>query len=372
VPPYFPLTPRPLPALVSIVVPIYNEEEVLPLFIDRVRACADAWPWATEVLFVNDGSSDHSIEVLVKACAADRRLKLISLARNFGHQAAASAGLDYARGDAVVLMDADLQDPPELIEQMVQQYANGYYVVCGKRVSREGEPPFKRATAWLYYRLMRALVHPQLPVDVGDFRLVSRPCLEALRAMREVHRFLRGMVAWLGFPQTFVEFARPGRAAGITKYPLIKMLSFAWSSAVSFSAIPLRVGSIAGAALFAIGLLYGVWALIVVLLGGYVVRCWTSVVVLICLVGGATMLGIGIVGEYVAKIYEQVKDRPIYVVRDVRNIEAVPSTDELTAASRRTAPTGRPAEPSPATAPGRPFADRGSSAGTGSRRVPPV
>ena len=303
------------------MVPVYNEAEVLPLFLERIRACINAWPWFTEVIFVNDGSADRSVEILAGASASDTRIKVLSLARNFGHQAASSAGLDYARGDAVVLIDADLQDPPELIGKMVERYTDGYDVVCGKRAAREGETHFKRLTAFLYYRLMRWLIHPRLPVDVGDFRLVSRRCLEALKAMQEVHRFLRGMVAWLGYPQTDVEFVRPMRAAGETKYPLRKMLAFAWTSALSFSPAPLRLGSAMGAVLVFAGVAYGLYAVVRVSLGLYVVKGWTSVIVLNCIIGGAVMLGVGIVGEYVAKIYEQVKGRPVYVVMESRNIE---------------------------------------------------
>jgi polyisoprenyl-phosphate glycosyltransferase len=321
VPTHYPLRPRPIPKLLSVVVPVYNEEEVLPLFLERIRACINRWPWSTEILFVNDGSADRSIEILMDACAQDPRLKVLSLARNFGHQAAASAGLDYSRGDVTALIDADLQDPPELIETMVEHYTKGFDVVCGRRASRENETWFKRGSAWLYYRLMRWLIHPQLPVDVGDFRLISRPCLETLKSMHEVHRFLRGMVAWLGYPQATIEFVRVGRVAGSTKYPLRKMLTFAWTSALSFSPAPLRLGSMVGALLVLVGVAYGVYAIVRIWMGLSVVRGWTSLMVLICLVGGAIMFGIGIVGEYVAKIYEQVKDRPVYVVMDSLNID---------------------------------------------------
>jgi dolichol-phosphate mannosyltransferase len=309
--------------MLSIVVPVFNEEEVLPLFLKRIQDCMNRWPWSTEVLFVNDGSSDKSIDVLMSACNGDGRLKWLSLARNFGHQSAASAGLDFAAGDVTVLIDADLQDPPELIEEMVQQYCKGYDVVYAKRAGREGESWFKKVTAWLYYRLMRWLIHPQLPVDVGDFRLISRSCLESLKSMREVHRFLRGMVAWLGYPQTSIEFVRSGRAAGQTKYPLRKMLTFAWTSAVSFSPAPLRLGSLAGACLILVGLIYGLYAAIRIWFGEAVVRGWSSLIVLLCLVGGAVMIGVGIVGEYVAKIYEQVKSRPVYIVMASHNVTPV-------------------------------------------------
>ena len=317
---YFPLSPRPLPRLVSVVVPVYNEEEVLPLFLKRVTDCAAKWQWSTEVVFVNDGSMDRSVEILMAACAQDHRFGLVSLARNFGHQAAATAGLDYARGDAVALIDADLQDPPELIEAMVREYAKGFDVVGAKRVARDKESWFKRSTAWIFYRVMRRLMQTDMAVDVGDFRLISRPCLDSLKQMREVHRFLRGMVTWVGFPQTTVEFVRSGRAAGTTKYPLRKMLTFAWTSVTSFSPAPLRVASMMGAALTLWGVGYGLYASVRELLGMDVVRGWTSIIVLISLVGGATMLCLGALGEYVARIYEQVKGRPIYVVREVRNL----------------------------------------------------
>ena len=208
------LVPRDPPPLLSIVIPIYNEQDAIPFLIKKIKELLEHTPSRAEIILVNDGSSDASISLLVDVAAQDRRFKVLSLARNFGHQAAATAGLDAAIGDVVVLMDADLQDPPELVLAMIEEYQKGYDVVYAQRTGREGEGILKRMTAWLFYRLMKSMVYKELPPDVGDFRLVSRRCLDALNAMRETHRFLRGMVSWVGFPQTAVTFVRPARVAG--------------------------------------------------------------------------------------------------------------------------------------------------------------
>jgi dolichol-phosphate mannosyltransferase len=236
------------------------------------------------------------------------------LARNFGHQAAVTAGVDEARGDAVVIMDADLQDPPAVVHRMLDEYCKGYDVVYGQRLSRQGESLFKRFTAWGFYRFMRRFIHRDLPPDCGDFRLMSRACIDALKSMRETHRFLRGMVAWVGFPQTSVKFERAPRAAGKTKYSLAKMIRFAWVAAISFSPAPLRISLAIGAITVAIGCVYGFYALARVMLGLYVVPGWTSVIILICLMGGGILMGIGILGEYIGRIFEEVKDRPLYII----------------------------------------------------------
>ncbi len=311
---YHVLTPRPAPSLLSVVVPVFDEEEVIPLLLDRLLKVLAATGLRWEVILVNDGSSDRSVELLLAATQRDPRFKLISLARNFGHQIAATAGLDAARGDAVVLIDADLQDPPEAIPEMLEKYRQGYDVVYARRVERRGETWFKKVTAWAFYRLMRVLVYSDLPADVGDFRLMSQRCLNALRSMRETHRFLRGMVAWVGFPQTDVPVIRDQRAAGNSKYPLRKMLRFAWTAAVSFSPVPLRLAFVLGVLLFSIGLVYAGWAVIQLVTGVHLVRGWTSLILINCLGSGAIMIGIGVLGEYVARIYEHVKARPLYLV----------------------------------------------------------
>lgn len=308
------LAPRPDPSLLSIVIPAFNEEEVLSILRERITQFMDQLPFACELIMVNDGSADRTLELLIEWAEADSRLQVLGLARCFGHQIAVTAGLDVARGDCIVVMDADLQDPPEVILQMVREYRCGYDVVYGKRVSRSGETVMKRASAWLFYRLMRAFVHKDLPADVGDFRLVSRRCLDALKLMNETHRFLRGMVAWVGFAQTSVEFQRAPRAAGKTKYTLIKMLRFAWTAAVSFSPAPMRVSWMMGSLLAVIGFTYGLIAVVRVLLGLYVVPGWTSTLVVNCLIGGGILISIGVLGEYVARIFEEVKGRPLYIV----------------------------------------------------------
>ena len=202
------LTPRPNPKLLSIVMPFYNEEEIFPVLRPCLTEFLDHSPYPCEVIAVNDGSSDRTIDLLVDWCETDSRIKVLNLSRNFGHQYASTAGVDYASGDAVVLMDADLQDPLQVVHQMVEQYRNGYDVVCGQRVGRAGEGAFKKFTAWFFYRCMRIFFLKSLPPDVGDFRLMSRRCIDSLSAMRELHRFLRGMVAWVGFPQICVRYER--------------------------------------------------------------------------------------------------------------------------------------------------------------------
>ncbi len=313
------LTPRPKPGLISLVIPLYNEEEVLPLLFDSLRDLLSRLPCPAQVVMVNDGSSDATIVKLSEIAQADRRFQILSLARNFGHQVAATAGLDAARGDAIVLMDADLQDPPELVLDMLVEYEKGYDVVYAQRAQRAGESVFKRATAWTFYRLMRALVYKDLPVDTGDYRLVSRRFLDALNRMRETHRFLRGMVAWVGYPQTAVQFVRPARAAGETKYPLRKMLKFAWTAAISFSPLPLQASFFVGSIFFGIGFLYSLYALTRWIVGAYLVPGWTSVILVTSLGTGGVMILIGVLGEYVARIYEEIKGRPLYVVSDKFN-----------------------------------------------------
>lgn len=312
------LEPRPAPARVSIVVPCHNESEVLPLLRPRLEALAIPDP---EFILVNDGSTDDTIVKLVEWAKENPRAKVIHLARNFGHQAAVTAGLARASGDAVVIIDADLQDPPELIPEMIKLYEAGWDVVYGQRTARAGETPFKRLSAWLFYRAMRTLVQKDLPVDAGDFRLVSRRLLSVLNEMQETHRFLRGMVHWVGYPQTPILYKRDARAAGETKYPLSKMLKFAWTAALSFSPAPLRISFLIGLVMTTVGLAYGAYAVARVALGLYVVPGWTSVIVSVCLIGGSTQLSLGILGEYVARIFEEAKGRPLYLVARTYNLD---------------------------------------------------
>ncbi len=313
------LTSRSDPKLLSIVMPFYNEEEILALLRPRLTEFLDRSPYPCELVAVNDGSSDRTIELLVEWCHSDPRVKVLNLSRNFGHQYASTAGVDHATGEAIVLMDADLQDPLEVVHRMVEEYRKGYDVVCGQRVTRAGEGKFKKFTAWIFYRSMRIFFLKSLPQDVGDFRLMSRRCVDSLGAMRELHRFLRGMVAWVGYPQICVPYERQARAAGETKYPLRKMIRLAWTAAVSFSALPLRLSFLGAAAMTLVALEEAVRAL-VEHFSGRTVPGWTSLMLVLCLSNAALMVAVGILGEYVGKIYEEGKGRPLYVVSDSWNL----------------------------------------------------
>ncbi len=299
--------------------PFYNEEAIFPLLRARLNQFLDDSPYPCEVITVNDGSSDRTIDLLVDWSRADSRIKVLNLSRNFGHQYASTAGVDYASGDATVLIDADLQDPLDVIHRMVEQYCNGYDVVCGQRVSRSGEGAFKKFTAWFFYRCMRVFILESLPQDVGDFRLMSKRCVESLRAMHELHRFLRGMVAWVGYPQICVTYERQARAAGVTKYPLRKMLRLAWTAAVSFSALPLRLSFFGAGIMTLVALEESIRAL-VVHFSGKTVPGWTSLMVIVCLSNAALMIAVGLLGEYVGRIYEEGKGRPLYIVADTWNL----------------------------------------------------
>ena len=317
------LRTRPDPALLSLVAPCYNEEQSLPLFAAEINRFIDALTYPCEVVLVNDGSSDRTIELLAEWSERDSRIKVLSLSRNFGHQLAATAGVDYATGDAVVLIDADLQDPLDVIHEMVAQYRKGYDVVCGQRSVRKGENLFKRVTAWCFYRLMQTFFLKSLPPDVGDFRLMSRRCVDSLRSMRELHRFLRGMVAWVGYPQICVRYERQPRVAGTTKYPLRKMIRLAWSAAVSFSPLPLRMSFYAALFMVLLALEEATRALYAYI-SGNTVPGWTSIMIQDSLSNAVIFTILGILGEYVAKIYEESQGRPLYIVADTWNVSEPP------------------------------------------------
>ena len=305
---------RPEP-FVSVVVPVFNEAAVLPLLLPRLRASLDGLPGGGEICFVNDGSDDGSAAWLESESRADPRIRVIDLSRNFGHSIAITAGLDHARGDAVVVMDCDLQDPPELIPEMVAQYRRGFDVVHARRRTRRGESPFKRLTARLFYWTMRLAADRSPEPHVGEFRLMSRQVVDALQALRERHRLVRGLVAWVGFRQTVIDFERPARAAGTTKYPLVKMMRLGWDGMTSLSAAPLRVATLLGIAALFCGAAYAALAVYVGYVQGRGVPGWTSLVIINIFFSGVVLICLGLVGEYVARIFEEVKARPLYFVR---------------------------------------------------------
>lgn len=319
---YHILQPRPYPAKLSLVIPMYNEEPVVPLLREALERFMNELPCRTEVLLVNDGSSDGTLGLIAEWARQDPRVKVIHFSRNFGHQYACTAGLDYATGDAVVVLDADLQHPLHVIHTMIERYCEGYDVAYAAGLVREGESWFKRFTAWAFYRLMRSMVYKSLPADAGDFRLISKDCLDGLRQLRETHRFLRGMVAWIGYSQIAVPYERAARVAGHSKYPLRKMLSFAWTAATSFSVLPLRISTFMGLMVSVFGLIEAARAILAHFMHWYTVTGWTSLIVTICVIGGSLLISIGILGEYMGKIYEETKGRPLYVVARTLNLGA--------------------------------------------------
>ncbi|HEY2472013.1 MAG TPA: glycosyltransferase family 2 protein [Terracidiphilus sp.] len=322
------LKKRAKPHLLSVVIPCYNEEESVEALRSEVTLFMNECACPCEIIVVNDGSTDRTIEYLVEWSFTDSRVKVLNLSRNFGHQYASTAGIDYAQGDAVVLIDADLQDPLEVIHQMVEQYCSGYDVVCGQRARRRGESIFKRVSAWMFYRVMSFVFLRRLPPDVGDFRLMSRRCVDSLRKMRELHRFLRGMVAWVGYPQTCVRYERCPRRFGETKYPLRKMIWLACTAAISFSALPLRA-SFWGAGLMVLLALEEAARALRAHFTGHTVPGWTSLMVVLCLSTAALLTAVGILGEYVGRIFEEGKERPLYLVADTWNVDHARSSVPL-------------------------------------------
>jgi glycosyltransferase involved in cell wall biosynthesis len=302
------------------VLPIFNEEQVIDELHRRLgeflRAVGTTW----EVIFVDDGSSDASFAKLKQLCAVEARYRLVSFARNFGHQFAITAGLDYARGNAVVVMDADLQDPPEVVSEMLARFRDGFDIVHGVRRTREKESIFKRGTAFLFYRILKAVVGISIPVDAGDFRLMSRRVVLTLRALRESSRFVRGMVAWVGFRQATVLYDRKPRFAGSTHYPLRKMVKFALDGIATFSIVPLRAATWLGIIAGVMGIGVAAWALWG-RLSGKSVPGWTTIMMAVSLGSSAQLLMTGILGEYIGRIYEEVKRRPLYIVADEVNAE---------------------------------------------------
>jgi polyisoprenyl-phosphate glycosyltransferase len=310
------------PPTYSLVVPIFNEEQTLPELQRRLAALLDRLDGSSEVLLVDDGSRDGSYSEIERIVAADPRFRAVRLSRNFGHQIAITAGLDLAGGEAVVVLDADLQDPPEVVLELARRWREGYDVVYAVREARAGETRFKEWTAAGFYRLFRRIADVDIPVDVGDFRLVDRRALDAFKLMRENNRFVRGMFAWIGYRQTGVPYERSVRHAGDTKYPLRKMVKFAADGIVSFSNAPLRIVLKLGFLVSIGSFVFGISALVVRLLGLYSVPGLASLVVVTAFVGGVQLIVLGVIGEYIARIHDEVKNRPLYLVSELRGFDA--------------------------------------------------
>ena len=312
---------RPADPLVSVVCPVYCEEETIDVFYGRLKGALEGV--RHEILFVNDGSTDRSAEILRGICAADRDTKLLDLSRNFGHQLAITSGLDHASGDAVVVIDSDLQDPPEVITRMLERWRAGYDVVYGVRSVRIGESRMKLATAKGFYRLLNRLSDTPLPLDAGDFRLMDRSAVDALRELREENRYIRGMVSWVGFDQIGLPYERDARYAGETKYPLRRMLRLATDAVTSFSERPLRIAFALGSLITLVALALVLWFVIGKIVNpSESVPGYTSLMVVVLLFGGIQLLSIGLLGEYIGRIYRESKERPLYVVADRVNFDA--------------------------------------------------
>ncbi len=308
--------PAPLgrPIDLSIVVPAYNEEQVLPIFHQRLAAVLDGLGLVSEVIYINDGSRDKTVEVIQKMRETDDRVALVDLSRNFGKEIALTAGLDFAKGNWVVVIDADLQDPPELIPRFIEEARQGYDVVYAKRTAREGETAMKKATAYGFYRVMGFLSRVPIPQDTGDFRLLSRRAVDALKTLREHHRFMKGLFAWIGYKQKAVEYQRDARFAGTTKWNYLKLWNFAVTGVTSFTIAPLRLATLLGLVVAFMSFAYGVYFIIRTLILGNPVPGYPSLLVIMTMLGAVQLITLGIVGEYLGRMFDESKRRPLYLI----------------------------------------------------------
>lgn len=312
--PYSRAEPASVPCALSVVVPAYNEEEVLPVFHARLVAALSGVQGGWEVIYINDGSKDGTLNILKALQLADPAVGVVALSRNFGKEAAMSAGLKLSRGDAVILIDADLQDPPELIPDMLRIWQQGADVVNMKRRSRQGETWFKKASAAWFYRVINGLSDVPIPENVGDFRLLSRRCVEALNLLPESNRFMKGLFAWIGYKQITVEYDRHARAAGETKWPYFKLLNFAIEGITGFSVVPLRLASYAGFFTALGAFVYALVFLVKTLMVGDSVKGFPTLIVTILLLGGLQLMAMGIIGEYLGRLFMESKRRPLYLL----------------------------------------------------------
>ncbi|MAS83852.1 MAG: glycosyl transferase family 2 [Legionellales bacterium] len=305
--------------LLSIVAPAYNEAENIDEFYSRILESTKDLNLDIEIIYVNDGSLDKTIDVIYKQKENNDHITAIDLSRNFGKEIALTAGLDYSSGDAVVVIDTDLQDPPELIPKLVENWNDGYDVVNAKRIKREGESSLKKITSYIYYRVLFRLSDISIPKDIGDFRLLDRKALDALLKLREKHRYMKGLFVWVGFKQKEIEYEREARFKGKTKLNLLSLFNLAFDGLTSFSIMPLRLASIIGFLSAVTGFLYGATIVIKTIFFHEPVAGFTSLVVLITFFGGIQLLSIGIIGEYIGRIFNETKNRPLYIVKNIKH-----------------------------------------------------
>jgi len=302
--------------LLSVIIPAYNEEEALPEFHRRLGGVLAKLDCKSQIIYVNDGSTDHTSELIHRFREDDQRVAILNLSRNFGKEIAMTAGFDYAEGDAVVVIDADLQDPPELISKLLEHYREGYDVVYAQRLSRVGEGAIKKATAFLFYRLIQFATRVEIPADTGDFRLLSRRAVDALKKLREQHRFMKGLYAWIGFPQRAVPYHRDPRKAGQTKWNYWKLWNFALEGFTSFTIGPLKVATYMGLTTAFAAFFYAVWVIYKTLAYGDPVAGYPSLMVVILFLGGVQLMTIGVLGEYLGRMFDETKKRPLYFVKE--------------------------------------------------------
>lgn len=305
----------------SIIAPVFNEAETLPVLFPRIREVMAKTGESWELVVIDDGSRDASAEIMRREAANDPHIRPVIFARNFGHQLAVTAGLDYSRGDAIIIIDADLQDPPEVILKMIEKWRQGFEVVYGVRTDRAGETWFKLWTAKLFYRLIYRITDVNIPLDTGDFRLMDRKVVDVMNQMRERHRFLRGMSSWIGFNQTGVEYRREARYAGETKYPLRKMLKFASDAITGFSYLPLQIATYLGFVSAGISTVAIPIVIILRASGSQAFAGQASTLLAVLFLGGVQLISLGILGEYIGRLYDQAKGRPLYIVREAPSLE---------------------------------------------------
>lgn len=301
---------------ISVITPIFNEAQTIPELYRRVKEVLDSTGESWELVMVDDGCTDGSTELIRQLANQDERVRPVIFARNFGHQLAVTAGLDYSRGQAVVIMDADLQDPPEVIVELFRKWQEGYEVVYAVRAKREGESAFKLLTASLFYRIITRITDVKIPMDTGDFRLLDRNVVNVLNQMRERHRFLRGMSVWVGFKQTGVEYERAARFAGSTKYPFKKMFKFAWDAVTSFSFLPLQVATYLGFFSAGVSILAIPVVIILRVTGSNAFFGQATTLIAVLFLGGVQLISLGLLGEYVGRLYDEARGRPLYIVRE--------------------------------------------------------
>ncbi|HLK97074.1 MAG TPA: glycosyltransferase family 2 protein [Hymenobacter sp.] len=312
----------------SVIIPIYNEEANIPLLYDRLRGVLDPMGLRYEFIFINDGSRDQSLALVQTLAMRDERVRFIDFSRNFGHQIAVTAGLDLAAGEAVVIIDADLQDPPELIVPLYQKLHEGYEVVYAKRRSRKGESAAKKLTAKLFYRLLAGITNISIPVDTGDFRIISRKVVDALKLMPEQNKFIRGQISWIGYRQTYVEYDRAERAGGETGYTYRKMIRLALDGITGFSDVPLKAATVSGFIVSAGAFIVMIYTLFARFVTGDYEPGWASLMVSILFLGGVQLIAVGIIGEYIARLSANVRQRPLYIISDTNIPQQVTSPNK--------------------------------------------